>query len=106
MAVLGECKCCGIKVSDEAIACPHCGQPNPYTAPDPHVGPWSVILTDAGDNKRNVMLLLRNRFALGLTEAKDLVDNLPQIVRKGMSESFAKEVQKWLSDEGATSELR
>ena len=31
MAKLGSCKCCSGKVSSEAISCPHCGQPEPYS---------------------------------------------------------------------------
>ena len=28
---LGLCKCCSGKVSNEAISCPHCGQPEPFS---------------------------------------------------------------------------
>lgn len=32
MAIIGQCKACGHRVSDEAAACPGCGQPRPYLA--------------------------------------------------------------------------
>jgi hypothetical protein len=30
MAIIGQCKACGDRVSDQAATCPHCGQPHPY----------------------------------------------------------------------------
>ena len=34
MAILGSCRCCGRRVSDEALVCPGCGQPTPYISID------------------------------------------------------------------------
>jgi ribosomal protein L7/L12 len=106
MAILGICKCCGNNVSNEAIMCPHCGQPDPYMTSNPPDGPWSVILTDAGNNKIVVIKLVRELTALGLYEAKNLVDSLPQVVCKGVNKLVAERLQQRLSNEGATSEIR
>ena len=106
MATLGECKTCGVKVSDEAIACPHCGQPNPYTAPDPDRGPWSVVLIDAGAEKINVIKVVREMTALGLKESQNLVENLPQTLKRGLSRPIAERLKNILFAAGANSEIQ
>lgn len=47
MAVLGDCKACTKPVSNEARACPHCGQPNPYSCFPAH----SRVRTPFGERR-------------------------------------------------------
>src|SRR4051812_41014434 len=46
---------------------------------------FSVILTDAGDKKINVIKEVRAITSLGLKEAKDLVEAAPKVVKEGVS---------------------
>src|SRR5437867_2028581 len=50
---------------------------------------FDVILTAAGDNKVNVIKAVRELTALGLKEAKDLVDGAPKAVKEGVSKADA-----------------
>jgi large subunit ribosomal protein L7/L12 len=65
-----------------------------------------VILTAAGDNKVNVIKAVREITALGLKEAKDLVDGAPKAIKEGVSKAEADEVLKKLIEAGATGEIK
>jgi len=67
---------------------------------------FSVILTDAGEKKINVIKEVRAITALGLKEAKDLVEGAPKAVKEGVSKAEATELKKKLEDAGAKVELK
>ncbi|HBZ29089.1 MAG TPA: 50S ribosomal protein L7/L12 [Nitrosomonas nitrosa] len=67
---------------------------------------FSVILTAAGDNKVNVIKVVRAVTGLGLKEAKDLVDGAPKAVKEGIAKADAEAIQKQLTEAGATCEIK
>src|SRR5574343_1531739 len=56
-----------------------------------------VVLTAAGDNKVNVIKVVRAITGLGLKEAKDLVDGAPKNVKEGVYKAEAEDVAKQLT---------
>ena len=66
---------------------------------------FSVFITAIGDKKIQVIKEVRALTALGLKEAKDLVDGAPKPVKKGVSKDEAEAAKKQLEDAGATVEL-
>ena len=67
---------------------------------------FDVILTAAGDNKVNVIKVVRTITNLGLKEAKDLVDGAPKPVKEGMAKADAEAAKKKLEEAGAKAELK
>lgn len=67
---------------------------------------FSVILTKAGDNKINVIKVVREVTSLGLKEAKDLVEAAPKPVKEGVDKAQAQEIKKKFEDAGATVEVK
>lgn len=67
---------------------------------------FSVILTAAGDNKVNVIKVVRAVTGLGLKEAKDLVDGAPKTVKEGISKEDAESLKKQLVEAGAGCEIK
>ncbi len=67
---------------------------------------FDVILQAAGGNKINVIKVVREVTALGLKEAKDLVEAAPKAVKEGVSKEEAETVRQKLADAGATVEVK
>jgi len=67
---------------------------------------FAVILKTVGDNKVNVIKVVRAVTSLGLKEAKDLVDGAPKPVKEGISKADAEAIQKQLTEAGATCEIK
>ncbi len=67
---------------------------------------FDVILTAAGDNKVNVIKVVRAITALGLKEAKDLVDGAPKAVKEAVSKADAENFKKQLEEAGAKVEVK
>ncbi len=67
---------------------------------------FTVVLTGAGANKINVIKVVREITALGLKEAKDLVDGAPKTVKEGVTKDEAAAMQKKFVDAGATVEVK
>jgi len=67
---------------------------------------FDVILQAAGGNKINVIKVVREVTALGLKEAKDLVEAAPKAVKEGVSKEEAETVKQKLTDAGATVEVK
>jgi large subunit ribosomal protein L7/L12 len=67
---------------------------------------FSVILAATGDNKVNVIKVVRAVTGLGLKEAKDLVDGAPKPVKEGIPKKDAEEIKKQLEEAGAKSEIK
>ena len=67
---------------------------------------FTVVLAGIGDNKVSVIKAVRAITALGLKEAKDLVDGAPKPIKEGVSKQEAEDVKKQLEEAGATVELK
>jgi large subunit ribosomal protein L7/L12 len=67
---------------------------------------FNVVLASIGDNKVSVIKAVRAITALGLKEAKDLVDGAPKPVKEGVSKQEADDIKKQLEEAGATVELK
>ena len=67
---------------------------------------FDVILAGAGDNKINVIKVVREVTGLGLKEAKDLVDGAPKPVKEGLPKADAEELKKKLEAAGAKVEMK
>ena len=67
---------------------------------------FDVILQAIGTNKINVIKVVREVTALGLKEAKDLVEAAPKAVKEGVSKEEAETIKQKLSDAGATVEVK
>lgn len=65
-----------------------------------------VELTDAGASKIAVIKAVKEALALGLKEAKDLVDGAPSMLKQGMKKEDAAELAKKLTDAGAKVTLK
>jgi large subunit ribosomal protein L7/L12 len=67
---------------------------------------YNVVLKAGGDQKINVIKLVKEATGLGLKEAKDLVDGAPKAIKEGLKKDEADELKKKLEDVGATVELQ
>ena len=67
---------------------------------------FDVVLAAIGEKKINVIKEVRAITALGLKEAKDLVEAAPKVVKEAVSKDEAAELKKKLEDAGATVELK
>ena len=67
---------------------------------------FDVVLKAAGAKKIQVIKVVREITALGLKEAKDLVDNPPKAVKEGVSKDEANQLKAKLEEQGATVELK
>ena len=67
---------------------------------------FEVVLSEIGSNKIAVIKEVRTITALGLKEAKDLVEGAPKSLKQGVSKSDAEEMKKVLEAAGAKVELK
>jgi large subunit ribosomal protein L7/L12 len=67
---------------------------------------FDVILTAAGENKVNVIKVVRAVTGLGLKEAKDLVDGAPKPVKEGIAKKDAEDIVKQITEAGGKAELK
>jgi large subunit ribosomal protein L7/L12 len=67
---------------------------------------FDVVLNAAGQQKINVIKVVRTITDLGLKEAKELVDSAPKAIKEGVSESEANEIKSQLEEAGADVELK
>ena len=67
---------------------------------------FDVVLTSFGEKKINVIKEVRAITGLGLKEAKDLVEGVPNPVKEGVNKDEAEELKKKLEDAGASVELK
>ncbi|HWU37408.1 MAG TPA: 50S ribosomal protein L7/L12, partial [Candidatus Acidoferrum sp.] len=63
---------------------------------------FSVILASAGEKKIQVIKEVRAITSLGLKEAKDAVESLPNAIKEGVSKDEAEKIKKQLEEAGAT----
>lgn len=67
---------------------------------------FTVELTSAGEQKIAVMKVVKEALALGLKEAKDLVDGAPSALKVGMKKAEAEDLKKKLEEAGAKVTLK
>ena len=67
---------------------------------------FDVELKAAGDQKINVIKVVREATGLGLKEAKDMVDGAPKVIKEGAKKEEAEELLKKLQEAGATAEMK
>jgi len=67
---------------------------------------FTVVLKDVGAKKIEVIKAVREVTALGLKEAKDLVDGAPKNIKEGVTKEEAETIKKKLEEQGATVELK
>ena len=66
---------------------------------------FNVVLKAVGDNKIQVIKVVRELTALGLKEAKELVEGAPKTVKEGVKKEEAEGMKKKLEEAGATAEI-
>ncbi|MCD4689488.1 MAG: 50S ribosomal protein L7/L12 [Desulfuromonadaceae bacterium] len=67
---------------------------------------FDVVMTSFGEKKINVIKAVRAATGLGLKEAKELVDGVPQTVKEALPKAEAEELKKQLEEAGASVELK
>ena len=67
---------------------------------------FDVVLTGAGDQKIQVIKVVRAITGLGLKEAKDLVDSAPKPVKEGVNQEEADSIKAQLEEVGAGVEVK
>ena len=98
----------GVSAAAAAVAMPAAGAGGggEAAAPAEEKTEFDVILQAAGGQKINVIKVVREVTALGLKEAKDLVEAAPKAVKEGVSKEEAETVRQKLADAGATVEVK
>ena len=67
---------------------------------------FTVTLTEVGGNKINVIKVVREITALGLKEAKDLVEGAPKPIKEGVNKDEAAAIKKKFEEVGAKVEVK
>ncbi len=67
---------------------------------------FDVVLTEAGASKISVIKVVRAATALGLKEAKDMVDAAPKAIKEDLTKEDAEELKKLLEEAGGKVELK
>ena len=97
----------GVSAAAAAVAAPAAGGGGgEAAAPAEEKTEFDVILQAIGANKINVIKVVREVTALGLKEAKHLVEAAPKPVKEGVSKDEAETVRQKLADAGATVEVK
>ena len=100
----------GVTAAAPVAVAPVAGAAAPATstgsAPAEEKDEFTIMLTAAGDKKINVIKEIRSVTALGLKEAKDLVEGAPKEVKTGVNKKEAEEIKKKLEAAGAKVELK
>ena len=65
-----------------------------------------VVLTGFGENKVPVIMVVRSLTGLGLKEAKDLVEGVPNVVKEATSKEDSEDTKKQLEEVGASVEIK
>ena len=94
----------GVTAAAAVAAAPVAGAAG--AAPAEEKDEFTIMLTAAGDKKINVIKEVRAVTALGLKEAKDLVEGAPKEVKSGVNKKEAEEIKAKLEAAGANVELK
>ena len=98
----------GVSAAAAEVAAPAAAAPGAGdgTAAAEEKTEFDVVLQAVGGNKINVIKVVREVTALGLKEAKDLVEAAPKAVKEGVSKEEAETIKQKLADAGATVEVK
>ena len=96
----------GVSAAAAVAAAPAAGGGAAAAAPAEEKTEFTVILKDAGANKINTIKAVREVTALGLKEAKDLVEGAPQNVKENISKQEAADIKAKLEAAGATIQVK
>ena len=94
----------GVTAAAAVAAAPAAGAAG--ASPEEEKDEFTIMLTAAGDKKINVIKEVRSITALGLKEAKDLVEGAPKEVKSGVNKKEAEEIKAKLEAAGAKVELK
>lgn len=103
-----SCPECNRKISDKAVSCPHCGFPlnNNVINNEDKNRTYNIIISASDDNRIKTIRFLRETKGLGIAEAKQLIDNLPNIIFNNISLENAEKVKKTLVGLGNKVEIK
>ena len=93
----------GVTAASAVAAAPAAGA---GAAPAEEKSEFTIVLASSGDKKINVIKEIRAVTALGLKEAKDLVEGAPKEVKTGVNKKEAEEIKAKLEAAGAKVELK
>jgi large subunit ribosomal protein L7/L12 len=97
----------GVSAAAAAVAMPSAAAAGAEAAaPAEEQTEFDVVLQAVGGAKINVIKVVREVTALGLKEAKDLVEAAPKAVKEGVSKEEAETIRQKLADVGATVEVK
>src|SRR5919108_1320457 len=97
----------GVSAAAAAVAAPVAAAGGgEAAAPAEEKTEFDVILQAAGGNKINVIKVVREITALGLKEAKDLVESAPKAVKEGVSKDEAQAAKAKLEEAGAKADVK
>ena len=88
-----------------AVAAPTVGASGEEAASEEQTE-FDVMLASFGEKKVGVIKAVRAITALGLKEAKDLVEAVPSVVKEGVNKDESEEIKKKLEEAGATVEIK
>ena len=88
------------------MAMPGGGGGGAAAAPAEEKTEFTVTLTEVGGNKINVIKVVREITALGLKEAKDLVEGAPKPIKEGIPKEEAQAIKKKFEEVGAKVEIK
>lgn len=67
---------------------------------------FNIVLKAGGDQKINVIKIVKEATGLGLKESKDIVDSAPKTIKEGLKKEDAEELKKKLEAVGAVAEIQ
>jgi large subunit ribosomal protein L7/L12 len=96
----------GVSAAAPMMGMPMGGGGGAAAAPAEEKTEFTVTLTEIGGNKINVIKVVREITALGLKEAKDLVESAPKPIKEGIPKDEAAAIKKKFEEVGAKVEIK
>jgi large subunit ribosomal protein L7/L12 len=96
----------GVSAAAAAVAMPAGGGGAAAAAPVEEQTEFTVVLSEVGEKKINVIKAVREVTSLGLKEAKDLVESAPATVKEGVSKDEAEAIRKKFEEAGAKVQVK
>ncbi|MBI4390066.1 MAG: 50S ribosomal protein L7/L12 [Nitrospinae bacterium] len=96
----------GVTAAAATIAMPMAGGQAGGAAPAAEKTEFTVVLTDAGDKKIQVIKEVRAVTGLGLKDAKDLVEGAPKTVKENVAKEEAEQIKKLIEAAGGKVEIK
>jgi len=95
----------GVSAAAPVMAAPAAGAPAAEAAAE-EKSEFNIELKSAGEQKINVIKVVREITGLGLKESKDIVEAAPKVIKEGVKKEEAEEMKKKLAEAGAQVELK